>query len=258
MPVHDVAARGFGDSAELYEQSRPSYPAEAVTHMVDRLGIRAGARVCDLAAGTGKFTRLIVGTGVIVVAVEPVAGMHRLLRRQLPMVPVVAGVAEALPLRDRSLDAVVVAQAFHWFDAPVALAETARVLRPGGALGLVWNEWDVAVPWIDRIHRIVADASSTPEWRRAIRSHDWMLEAITDSHRFEDVERATFRNSQILTPDAVIERVASTSHVAAAPEAKRAPVLDAVRSVLDTDPVTRGATEVEYAYVVDVLTCRRP
>jgi ubiquinone/menaquinone biosynthesis C-methylase UbiE len=258
MPVHDVAARGFGDGAELYERSRPSYPDEAVAHMVDRLRIRSGARVCDLGAGTGKFTRLVVGTGAVVVAVEPIPGMQTVLRRQLPMVPVVGGVAEALPLRDSSLDAVVVAQAFHWFDAPIALAEVARVLRPGGSLGLVWNEWDLAVPWLGRIHRIVADASSTPEWRRAIRSHDWMLEVIVGAGRFEDVERATFRNSQTLTPDGVVERVASTSHIRAAPEGERAHTLDAVRAVLADDPATRNASELEYAYVVDVLTCRRP
>src|SRR5687768_1642879 len=125
MPVHEVAQRGFDAGADAYERARPSYPAEAVAWFVDNLRISDGARVCDLAAGTGKFTRLITPSGADIIAVEPVEGMSRHLRSAQPEVPVVAGTAEALPFADGSLDAVTVAQAFHWFDEDRAFAELA-------------------------------------------------------------------------------------------------------------------------------------
>src|SRR5437879_5536038 len=130
MPVHEVAQRGFDAGADAYERARPSYPADAVAWLVEHLKIGPGARVCDLAAGTGKLTRLLAPSSAELIAVEPVEGMSRHLRAAQPGVPVVAATAEALPFADGSLDAVTVAQAFHWFDADRAFGELARVLRP--------------------------------------------------------------------------------------------------------------------------------
>src|SRR5205085_3090841 len=117
-----------------YERGRPGYPREAIDELVRRLRIEPGTRVLELAAGTGKLTREVVPTGASVVATEPVEGMRRELRRQLPEVPVAAATAEAIPFRDASFDAAVVAQAFHWFHGPRALAELHRVLRPRAGL----------------------------------------------------------------------------------------------------------------------------
>src|SRR6266566_4740003 len=132
MAVHEVAEQGFGREAEEYERVRPSYPADAVAWLVDNLGLRLGRTVLDLAAGTGKLTRLLV----------PVDGMRRGFIAAVPGVPMVAAVAEALPIAGESLDAVTVAQAFHWFDADRAFGELARVLRPCGRVGLIWNARD--------------------------------------------------------------------------------------------------------------------
>src|SRR3982751_2045236 len=115
MSVHEVAAQGFGSEAVTYEASRPSYPSEAVAWLGAEIGIGPGRRVVDLAAGTGIFTTLLVRTGADVVAIEPVPGMRAVLTSNLPEVATVAGIAEALPLRSASVDAVTVAQAFHWF-----------------------------------------------------------------------------------------------------------------------------------------------
>src|SRR5580658_6312532 len=115
--VHEVAARGFGAQADAYDRARPSYPPEAIDWLVEGMGIKPGQRVVDLAAGTGKLTVLLAGTGAELMAVEPVGSMRDRLRQLLPDVPLLAGVAEALPFADDSLDAVLVAQAFHWFDA---------------------------------------------------------------------------------------------------------------------------------------------
>ena len=129
MSIHE-AAKAFDQGAVDYEKGRPSYPADAVAKIVDVLGVGPGTRVLDLAAGTGKLTRLLVPTGAELVAVEPVAGMLDQLVAALPDVEVHDGTAEAIPLPDASVDAAVVAQAFHWFDPDVALAELARVLVP--------------------------------------------------------------------------------------------------------------------------------
>src|SRR5262245_56757726 len=119
------AVLGFDSAATAasYERARPSYPAEAVAHLVGHGGIGPGRRVLDLAAGTGKLTRLLVPTGAEVVAVEPVPAMRDQLTAVLPGVTVHDGTAGALPLPDNSVDAVTVGQAFHWFDPPRALAE---------------------------------------------------------------------------------------------------------------------------------------
>src|SRR5690606_25154234 len=132
--IPDAAAEGFGRGAEAYESARPSYPPDAVGEIATVCDVGPGRRVLDLAAGTGKLTRLLVPTGAEVVAVEPVAEMRAVLSAVLPGVEALDGTAEAIPLPDASVDAVTVAQAFHWFDPPVALAEIARVLRPGGTL----------------------------------------------------------------------------------------------------------------------------
>jgi ubiquinone/menaquinone biosynthesis C-methylase UbiE len=149
MPVHEVAAEGFGSGADAYEQGRPSYPPDAVQWLEDALAVGPGTRLVDLAAGTGKLTRLFAPSGAWIVAVEPVEGMRRVLHRTQPDVAALAGTAEALPLAAGSVDAVTVAQAFHWFDAEAAFAELARVLRPGGRVGLIWNARDRHLGWVN-------------------------------------------------------------------------------------------------------------
>ena len=149
----DARAASFGPTAAAYARSRPSY----LDAVVDWL-LPAAARVLDLGAGTGKLTAALVARGLDVVAVDPSGPMLAELRRTCPSAETLEGHAEAIPLPDGSVDAVVVAQAWHWFDAPRAAAEIARVLRSGGTLGLVWNTRDKAVEWVTRFERVVGDA----------------------------------------------------------------------------------------------------
>jgi SAM-dependent methyltransferase len=128
-------AQGFGSAAAEYERVRPDWPSAAVERAATLLELGREADVVDLAAGTGKLTRLLAARFRRVVAVEPDERMRALLDGA------VAGTAEAIPLPDASADAVFVGDAFHWFDAPVALAEIARLLRPRGGLALLWNNW---------------------------------------------------------------------------------------------------------------------
>ena len=116
MNIHQAAAQGYEVSADSYERGRPEYPSEAVQHLVGALGIREGTAVLDLGAGTGKFTKLLACSGAHLLAVEPVKAMRDKLVEKVPSATVLDGTAEAIPLKSSSLDAVVVAQAFHWFD----------------------------------------------------------------------------------------------------------------------------------------------
>jgi ubiquinone/menaquinone biosynthesis C-methylase UbiE len=137
------------------DRAGPAYPPDAIAWLVEALGIKPGRQVVDLAAGTGSLTALLAREGADIVAVEPVASMRERLSARLPGVPVLAGAAESLPLADKSVDAVVVASAFHWFDARRAMDEIARVVRPGGCLGLIWNARNRSVEWVDQVWSVI-------------------------------------------------------------------------------------------------------
>ncbi|MDX6663873.1 MAG: hypothetical protein QOG68_79 [Solirubrobacteraceae bacterium] len=157
MGLHPLAAQ-FAGVAEVYERGRPGYAPAVVGALSAELGLAPGARVLDLAAGTGKLTRALVGGGLDVVAVEPLAELRAVLEATVGAERVVEGVAEAIPLPDASVDAVTVADAFHWFDAEPALAEIGRVLRPGGGLALLSTapDWRDA-PWGHELGTLIAD-----------------------------------------------------------------------------------------------------
>ena len=172
----------------------------------------------------------------------------------MPDVQALAGAAEALPFRDESLDAITVAQAFHWFDADAALREFHRVLRPRGRVGLIWNARDRAVPWVDAMWTIMDRIEKKAPWR----DHDaWRETAFVDQPWFTPLTEATFRHEQLLTPDEAVDRLRSVSHVAVLPTAEQAAVLDEVRAVLDTDPATSGHEVVALPYRVDTYWVER-
>ena len=227
MTLHPSAERGFDSAADAYERARPAYPAEAVAWLCERLGLGPGSTVVDLAAGTGKLTRMLEGTNAHVIAVEPVDGMRAKLVEALPSVEALPGVAEELPLPDGSADAITVAQAFHWFATEDALAEMARVLRPRGALGLIWNLRDQRDPLQRAITELIrplqGDEPTTYDgrWRT-------VLEA---SPLFGRLEEARFQNEQELDADGLAERVASISFVAAAREDLRTTVVERARAL---------------------------
>jgi len=132
--------RTFGAVAADYAEHRPGYPAAAVEWA---LGPAPGRKVLDLGAGTGKLTEALGAYDVV--GVEPDPEMLAQLRADLPSVDAREGSAEAIPLPDASVDAVLVGQAIHWFDMDRAVPEIARVLRPGGVLAGLWNGDDHTV-----------------------------------------------------------------------------------------------------------------
>jgi SAM-dependent methyltransferase len=245
--VHEAAAEGFARGAGAYERGRPSYPPEAVSWLVEQLGMASGRRVLDLAAGTGKLTRLLVATGASLIAVEPVAEMRSALAGLAPRVDVRAGTAEAIPLPDASVDAVAIAQAFHWFASETALAEIARVLTPTGRLGLVWNRRDLTLPLQAAISEIIEPhRGSTPSfmtgnWREAFQHTRLLIPTAEHQVPYE----------QSLTIDQLIDRVLSVSFIAALSPSARDGVEREVRALAQRhgeQPLRLGYVTELYAY----------
>ncbi len=248
MTIDDVAARGFGTASDAYERGRPSYPEEALRLLVAELEIGPSSTVVDLAAGTGKLTRLLVPSGARLVAVEPVASMRAVLVALVADAAVVAGTAEALPFADGAVDVVVVAQAFHWFRVDEALAEVARVLRPGGGLAMLWNERDDSVDWVAELSALVRwDERPVPPYEGV----DWPA-AVAATGSFEPLARASFSLDQELDAAALVDRVLSTSYVAAASPAEQERVAEGVRDIVAGFP-----PRFVLPYRTTVYRCRR-
>jgi SAM-dependent methyltransferase len=264
--VHEIAARGFGAEASAYERARPSYPPDAISWLTENLRLGPGSQIVDLAAGTGKLTRLLTGIGANLIAVEPVASMRAKLREQLPAVPVLAGVAEALPLADQSIDAVMVAQAFHWFDARRAMAEIARVVRPGGHVALIWNARDRSIEWVDQVWSVMDRVERNAPWRderagngpstETQRRNEHNLAGPSDASWSRWTE-GTFFHVQHSTHDDVIDRMRSVSHIAALPPPSQRGVLNEIRTILTEHPQTRQKTTVGIPYRVDAMYAER-
>ncbi len=251
--IHPQAAVGFDRGGADYERGRPGYPASAIQALSTVLGIEAGRTVIDLAAGTGKLTRLLTATGVRLIAVEPVAGMREQLRRAASGIEVLDGSAEAIPLDTGSADAVVVAQAFHWFDVARAAAEIHRVLAPGGSLGVIWNSWDESVPWVARMQAIVhKHQGDTP--RQA--TSRWPQE-LERTGLFTPLREQTFAHVVIGELDTLLARVSSVSYISALPDGDRAQVLDAVADVVGADPETAGRGHFAMPYTTYAAWCAR-
>jgi SAM-dependent methyltransferase len=228
------AARGFDTTADAYERARPTYPPDAVAALAEALAIGPGRTVVDLAAGTGKLTRLLVPTGARLIAVEPLEAMRSRLAAVVPEAEVYDGTAEAIALPDRSADAAVVAQAFHWFDGPRALAEIARVLRPDarGGLGLLWNVRDLTVDWVHRLAEITEPhATDVPRHRTGA----WR-EAFETTARFTPLEHRQFAFEHEVDADTMVDRIRSISWISVLPEQERDDVLGRVRRLFEGMP----------------------
>lgn len=232
--THATSWRGEAEGI-AYERGRPDYPAAAIAALTERLQLQPGATVADLAAGTGKLTRLLVPSGARVVAIEPAPGMLSQLRAAVPTALTAAGQAERLPLAGRTLDAVTVAQAMHWFRPEAAIGEFHRVLRTGGQLAVVYNNRDKRVPWVARMTEILnryEQLAPRPKaavgWRHAF--------AATD--RFSPFDQLDFDHTQTLDDGTFADRIGSMSFVILLGETARSELMAELRSLIaGQDPI---------------------
>jgi SAM-dependent methyltransferase len=233
-PDRPVPALSFGGVADAYDRARPSYPAEAAAWLA---GLDH-AHVLELGAGTGKLTEQLVAQGHKVVATDPLDAMLRKLVARLPGTPTAIAAAERIPLRARSVDAVIGAQTFHWWDLERTLPEIARVLRPGGHLALVWNLRDERIPWVRRLGELIGNQEK--------QSND-PTHALLASNLFGFVEAATFRFWQPLGRPRLRDLVLSRSNIALLGDVERERVLRKVDELYDA--YGRGADGMLLPYV---------
>lgn len=238
-----VRARVFGSVAAAYADHRPLYPPDAVAWALEPVADRPSPQVVDLAAGTGQITRSLPASAQVT-AVEPDPGMLAELRVRLPDVRAVDGSAEAIPLPDASVDAVLVGTAWHWFDTPAALAEIARVLRPGGVLAALANGDDPSVDWVAGFHDAAARGRPVPSFPA-----DMSEETFPSHPSFAPPEVARFANPLPTTVDALIAALTTHSWALLSRPADRDAAFDRIRAHLATHQATSSG-----AFVLPVVT----
>lgn len=242
----------FGRATASYEAGRPGYPLAAVEWMLQPARHEARdepLRVADVGAGTGKLTRALLATGADAVAVDPDAAMLAALAEAVPGVPTMVGTAEALPLPDASVDAVVLGQAWHWVEPDAGSREIAQVLRPGGMLGLIWNIRDARAPWVARMTEIM---------------HGSNAEAlIADggpriAEPFAAMEAASFEWSRPMTAAMLLEMARSRSYLITATSTERAHIEAALLALFEELPELRDGGAIELPYLTHAFRAVRP
>lgn len=237
-------AASFDGASAAYDRARPGYPDDAVAWLVP-----PGARdVLDLGAGTGKLTRQLTAPRRTVTAVEPLAGMRERLAAAVPDARLLAGDAETIPLPDDSVDAVLVAQAWHWFDETRAGPEIARVLRPDGVLGLLWNSADETVPWVAALWDLLHEQGEQDKEDDPV-PHP--------GPGFERPVRRDFRHRHALDLDTLLDLVRSRSYVILLPEDRRRRLLDDVVDLVRSHPDIADPQTLTLPYVTQCWRTRR-
>src|SRR5579884_2875471 len=230
-------AKAFGAVADTYARVRPGYPAEALVWLVPA----DARRVLDIGAGTGALTGGLLSLGLEVIAVEPDPEMRRVLARRLPSADVRAGRAEQIPVEAGAVDAVLGAQMWHWVDPTPAAAEVARVLRPGGTLGLLWNLRDERVEWMAELGALVPGEDV---WGRGAPTAP-----LPEGSPFDGGSLRQFPWSQELAPEALVDLMATRSRLQVLDAGERQAVLTEVGKLARTHPDLRGRRVIEVPYV---------
>lgn len=238
-------ARAFGPVAETYARVRPGYPSEAITWLLPD-GAR---RVLDVGAGTGALTRGLVSLGLEVVAVEPDPEMRRVLEEQVPGIDVLSGRAEELPLDSGEVDAVLGGQMWHWVEAKKGAAEVARVLRPGGTLGLLWNLRDERVPWMAALGVLIPGEDRSGALTGRV--------MLPEGSPFDGGALRQFPWNQELTASDIVDLMSTRSQVQVLDEKDRQAVLAQVAELVRSHPNVAAKAVIEFPYVTSCFRAVR-
>ncbi|MGB0920707.1 MAG: class I SAM-dependent methyltransferase [Alphaproteobacteria bacterium] len=251
--VHKAATQGFSKAAATYQTGRPTYPKAALDWVQNTLGIAAHHIVLEMGAGTGKFTQCLAATNAHIIAADAVPEMLGELTKALPQTETLACTAEDIPLDDSSVDFVVCAQAFHWFATDKAVAEMRRILKPGGKLALIWNSRDQSCEWVEALSQIMrpyggdAPRHDSGDWKKCF-----------PAPGFTPLETASFPHSQTgPIEEVVVNRVLSTSFIAALNEADQAAVKAQVNALINRTPDLKDKAAVTFPYVTAAHHCVR-
>src|SRR5436305_4385356 len=254
MPIDPRAEQAFGSQADAYEQHRPGWPVEAISRALECLGLGAEAEVVDLAAGTGKLTRELIPLVRRVIAVEPSADMRRALAAAVPGAEALAGTAESIPLADSSVDAVFAAEAFHWFATRETVAEIARVVRPGGGIGLLWNLHQFGSQrWHTEVFTAPGEVGAPVPGQLGRHELERWGEAF-EGAPFDSFEEFTVAHEQHTDVPGLVEHALTWSHLRVLPEARREELRRALLSALEREHV---GPDVVIPYRTQVYCARR-
>jgi SAM-dependent methyltransferase len=250
--MNEISGGILASQAAAYVRGRPEYPVALEEWLRRDLGLGEGKVAIDLGAGTGKFLPRLLAVGAEVIAIEPSGAMRAQLEALFPQVDVREGRAQAMPLEDKSADAVICAQCFHWFANDQALKEIRRVLKPGGSLGLVWNIRDATTPWVARLIEIMAPYDGgTPDYE----SQEWRKPFPKEG--FSELQKHTFDNPQAGAPEKVIiDRMLSVSSIAKLSPVERDRVIDLVRELIDRTADLAGKPEIIFPNTTYAYDCR--
>ena len=239
-PGPSERATSFGAWADEYDDWRPTYPDAAVDWLVPP----DGARVVEVGAGTGKLTDRLSERDLDLDVVEPDRRMLAIISQRHPRLRTHETGATSLPLAEASVDAVLVADAWHWFPKTEAAAEVARVLRPSGWLGCVWNDPAFQYDW---------------EWQALKLDPAWQPPSDLDpldrlGLSTGRAEQRPFRWTWTLTPQQWRGFVSTVSHVRLLSEDEREAALDETEQLVSEACALAGATTAPLTY--DALCVR--
>jgi SAM-dependent methyltransferase len=239
-PLHPLVA-GFNDP-ETYDRGRPRYDEQTTAVLREGLGLADGAPVLELGPGTGQLSRALLAAGFDLRAVEPLPGMRELLAQAIGAEHVLAGVAEDIPLEDGSVDAVLAADCFHWFDETRAMPEIRRVLKPRGGIAILRSIPIMNEPWSEDLGKIlIAERPEHPAF-----GERGPAAALEEDEAFEDVRATSVQTEWAIDREGILAFLGSVSWVGTLSEERRAALLKQAGALLDRHEVARWTAAVTH------------